>query len=244
VADEISASIRKLRSIGELSAADEDAVRTLPLRVVELARGADAAHDGSKPTESCLLVEGFMHRYKVLPNGRRQILAFHTPGDIPDLQSLHLRTLDHSLAATTRCTVGFIRHDDLRALIRKRPSVGDLLWRDTLIDAGMFRAWIVSMGQRPAPEHIAHLFCEMFVRLRAIGQTVDNACNLPLTQTELGDAVGLSTVHVNRTLQELRASNLIELQGGVLRILDWPRLKDLAQFDPTYLHLHDPKVAD
>jgi CRP-like cAMP-binding protein len=244
VADEISASIRKLRSIGELSAADEEAVRTLPLRIVSLSRGEDAAHDGSKPTESCLLVDGFMHRYKLLPNGRRQILSFHTPGDIPDLQSLHLRTLDHSLAATIRCTVGFIRHDDLRVLIRKRPSVGDLFWRDTLIDAGMFRASITSLGQRPAPEHLAHLFCEMFVRLRAIGLTVEHACNLPVTQTELGDAVGLSTVHVNRTLQELRAADLIELQSGVLKILDWRRLKDLAQFDPTYLHLRDPTVAD
>jgi CRP-like cAMP-binding protein len=240
----VESAIRKLESIGELSADDREALRTLPLRVVELGRGDDAAHDGSVPSECCLLVDGFMHRYKMLADGRRQILAFHTPGDIPDLQSLHLRTLDHSLAATTRSIVGFIRHEDLRALIRKRPSLGDLFWRDTLIDAGIFRAWITSLGQRPAREHLAHFFCETFIRLKAIGLTADHQCDLPFTQTEIGDAVGMSTVHVNRTLQELRAERLIELRAGTLKILDWKRLKDLAQFDPTYLHLRDRKIAD
>src|SRR5688572_30257086 len=135
MADEIDACIaciRKLESIGELSSEDREALQTLPLRVVELGRGVDATHDGAKPTECCLLVEGFMHRYKMLRDGRRQILAFHTPGDIPDLQSLLLRRFDHSLAATVRSTVGFIRHDDILDLVRARPTIGYVLWRDTL----------------------------------------------------------------------------------------------------------------
>ena len=247
MADEINACIaciRKLESIGELSSEDREALRTLPLRVVELGRGVDATHDGSKPTECCLLVDGLMHRYKVLRDGRRQILAFHTPGDIPDLQSLLLSRFDHSLAATVRSRVAFIRHEDILALVRDRPTIGYLFWRDTLIDAGIFRAWITSLGQRSAYEHLAVLFCELFVRLRAIGLTTDHACKLPLTQAELGDAVGLSTVHVNRTLQELRSAGLIELHGGILKIIDWKRLKEVAQFDPDYLHRRDPKVAE
>src|SRR5687768_13363701 len=188
MADEIDGGIRKLESISELSNADREALRTLPLRIVEMGRGEDATHDGSRPTECCLVIEGFMHRYKMLRDGRRQILAFHIAGDIPDLQSLHLRQFDHSLAATVESTVAFIRLDDVRALIRTRPSIGDLFWRDTLIEAGMFRAWMTSLGRRSAYEHLAALFCELFVRLRAIGLTADQACNLPLTQAELGDA--------------------------------------------------------
>jgi CRP-like cAMP-binding protein len=206
-------------------------------------RTKDAVRDGDVPSESCLLIEGFMHRYKMLPDGRRQILAFHTPGDIPDLQSLHVSVMDHSLAATVASTVAFIRHDDIKALIRRSPTTGDLLWRDTLIDAAIFRAWMVGLGQRSARGHMAHLVCEVFTRLRAVGLTDGNACPLPLTQTELGEALGLSTVHVNRTLQELRAEGLLQFQKGRLQILDWRGLKEAAQFDPTYLQLRDSGLA-
>jgi CRP-like cAMP-binding protein len=242
--DDMDVAIRKLESIADVSASDREALASLPLRKAELGRGEDAVVDGAKPSECCLLVDGFMHRFKVLPNGNRQILAFHTPGDIPDLQSLHLKTLDHSLAATVPTSVAFIRHQDLYALIEDRPSLGHVLWRDTLIDAGIFRSWITSMGQRPAHERMAHLLCEVFVRLRAVGLSVDHACRLPLTQEELGDALGISSVHVNRTLQELRSDKLIELRGGRLDILDWKALKKVAQFDPAYLHLRHPEIAD
>jgi CRP-like cAMP-binding protein len=128
-------------------------------------------------------------------------------------------------------------------LMRRFPTLTELLWRDTLIDAAIFREWIVAMGQRPAQSHLAHLLCEVFTRLRAVGLTVDHACSLPLTQAELGDACGLSTVHVNRTLQDLRRNGLIELQHSRLTILDWARLKEVAQFDPAYLHLREPEIA-
>jgi CRP-like cAMP-binding protein len=237
------ALIRKLESIGELSDDDRQAIAALPLRVKSLRMDEDAVRDGDVPSECCLLIDGFMHRYKVLPDGKRQILAFHTPGDIPDLQSLHLTTMDHSLAATISSHVAFIPHDAIRKLIRRAPKTGDLLWRDTLIDAAIFRAWIVGLGQRSARGHLAHLMCEMFLRLKAIGLADGNTCKLPLTQGDLGDALGLSTVHVNRTLQELRGEGLIEFHGGRLKILDWPLLKQAAQFDPTYLQLRDARLA-
>ena len=127
--------------------------------------------------------------------------------------------------------------------MRKFPTLTELLWRDTLIDAAIFREWIVAMGQRPAQSHLAHLLCEVFTRLRAGGLTQDHSCSLPLTQEELGDACGLSTVHVNRTLQDLRRHGLIQLQHSRLTILDWARLKEVAQFDPAYLHLREPAMA-
>ncbi len=235
--------IRKLESIGELSAEDRRAIASLPLHVKQLRADEDAVRDGDVPSECCLLIEGFMHRYKMLPDGKRQILAFHTPGDIPDLQSLHLTTMDHSVAATAPSTVGFIGHEAMRKLIRSSPTTADLLWRDTLVDAAIFRAWMIGLGQRSARGQLAHLLCEVFTRLRAIGRTEGNSCKLPLTQAEIGDALGLSTVHVNRTLQELRGEGLIEFQGGRLRILDWLQLKETAQFDPTYLQLRDKGLA-
>ena len=193
--------IRKLESIGELPDQDREAIASLPVQVRTLQADEDVVWEGDVPSACCLLLDGFMHRYKVLPDGKRQILALHTPGDMPDLQSLFLRHLDHNLAATVPSTAAFIPHEALRALMRAHPTLADLFWRDTLIDAAIFRAWIVAMGQRPALSHLAHLLCEVFTRLRAVGLTQDHSCSLPLTQTELGDACGLSTVHVNRCLQ-------------------------------------------
>jgi len=235
--------IRKLESIGALSEQDREALASLPVQVRDLDADEDVVREGDVPSVCCLLLDGFMHRYKVLPDGKRQILALHTPGDVPDLQSLFLRHLDHSLAASVPSTAAFIPHEALRALMRAHPTVADLFWRDTLIDAAIFREWIVALGQRSALSHLAHLLCEVFTRLRAVGLAQDQSCNLPLTQTELGDACGLSSVHVNRTLQELRGEGLIELHHGRLTILDWARLQEVAQFDPAYLHLREPAMA-
>ena len=235
--------IRKLESIGELPDQDREAIASLPVQVRTLQADEDVVRDGDAPSASCLLLDGFMHRYKVLPDGKRQILAIHTPGDIPDLQSLLLRRQDHSLAASVPSTAAFIPHEALRALIRSRPTVADLFWRDTLVDAAIFRAWIESLGRCSALGHLAHLVCEVYTRLRAVGLTNGCSYGLPFTQTELGDALGLSTVHVNRTLQEMRGEGLIEFQHGRLTILDWTRLKAAAQFDPGYLHLRDPHAS-
>lgn len=228
---------RKLNSIGEPSDDALAELEALPLREKFVSRGEEIASDGSRATSCCLLIEGYMHRQKVLRNGGRQILAFHFAGDIPDLQSLHAPTMDHSLVATTDCRIALIPHAPLKELTHRAPVIGDLLWRDSLIDAAIFRTWIAMMGRKPAVEHLAHLFCEAFERLAAVGQVEDNHCRLPLTQEQLADALGLSSVHVNRSLQELRDTGLVRFDGRQLTMLDWVRLRQRAEFDPTYLHL-------
>jgi CRP-like cAMP-binding protein len=192
---------------------------------------------GDTPSESCLIVAGFACRYILTAEGKRQILSFHIAGDIPDLQSLHIDVMDHSLATLAPSSLAFIQHNDLRTIMRSHLRLGDLLWRDTLIDAAIFRQWMVGLGRRDAFGRIAHLLCELLVRLRAVELVEDHAFTLPVTQAELGDAFGLSTVHVNRVLQDLRGDGLITLRGVSLKVLDWEGLKKAGEFDPTYLHL-------
>jgi CRP-like cAMP-binding protein len=181
------------------------------------------------------MLDGMTARYKVSADGKRQIMSFHIQGDIPDLQSLFIDVMDHSLAALVDSTVLTIPHDKMLELVSSHPRIAHLLWRETLIDAALFREWIV-MRDRPAYVRIAHLLCEQFLRMKAVGLTTDNSCPLPLTQAQIGDALGLSNVHVNRTLQELRAENLLEWEDGVLTVKDWKGLKRAGEFDPIYLH--------
>ncbi len=229
--------IRKLESIAELSAEDKSAVRSLPLASKTLPGDTDIVRDGDRPSECCLIIEGFACRYKITPAGKRQIMSFHIPGDIPDLQSLHLRVMDHSIGTLNPCRLAFIPHQSLRDLMRRHPRIADAFWRDTLIDAAVFREWMVGIGRRSAYQRIAHLLCEMLVRCRAVGLTHDYAYELPVTQEELGDALGISAVHVNRVLQELREDGLIVLRGRYVSTPDWEGLKSAGEFDPTYLHL-------
>lgn len=234
---------RRLETIGQLTAADRRLLEDLPLRIVELGRGEDAASDGEVVSQSCLLLQGFMHRYKMLPDGSRQILAFHTPGEIPDLHSLHLTRMDHSLAATEKSTVAFIKHTDILALLERSTNISRLFWRATLIDAAVFRMWMVEMGQRPAVSQLAHLICELYLKLYAIDLARGFVFRLPLVQEEIADALGLSAVHTNRTLQDLRARQLIHFEASTLRILSWEGLTELALFDPAFLHFREGAVA-
>jgi CRP-like cAMP-binding protein len=185
------------------------------------------------------VLEGWLCRYKLIENGARQIMSFHIPGDIPDLQSVHLQTMDHSLGTLTQSTVAFIQHESLRKLMRAFPRIGDILWRDTLIDAAIFREWITAIGRRQAPERIAHMMCEMFSKMRVVGLTKGNTCPFPLTQVTIADALGLSTVHVNRSIMELRSRGLIALEKQVLTIPNWEDLQAFGGFDPLYLHMEN-----
>jgi CRP-like cAMP-binding protein len=232
-----AALIRKLESIAPLAPEEKAALLRLPLRLKAVPAKHDIVREGDTPSECCLVVEGFACRYNHTREGKRQIHSFHISGDIPDLQSLHIDVMDHSLATLTPSRLAFIQHDDLRSLIRGHPRFGDLFWRETLIDAAVFRQWMVGLGRREAHAHIAHLLSELLVRLRAVDLVEGDAFNLPITQAELGDAVGISAVHVNRVLQELRAENLISWRGEVLKVLDWDGLQKAGEFDPTYLHL-------
>jgi CRP-like cAMP-binding protein len=156
--------------------------------VRKLGPDQDIVRDGDRPSQSCLLLEGLLCRYKLAGGDKRQILAFHIPGEVPDLQSLFLRTLDHSLASVTPSKVGFIQHEALHRLMLEFPRLAGVFWRETLIDAATFREWMVGLGQRKAPSRIAHFLCEMYVRLDSIGMAENRTVALPISQEELGDA--------------------------------------------------------
>ena len=235
--------IAKLESILTLTEEEKAAILRLPMQVVTLRSDQDIVREGDRPTRSCALLEGFACTYKVTYGGKRQIMAFHIAGDIPDLQSLHLTTLDNSVQTITPCRVGFIQHEHLHELCHAQTRLAGAFWRETLVDGAIFREWMLNVGRREAYGRLAHLLCEMVSRLRAVGLVQDNTCELPITQSELGDALGISTVHVNRTLQDLRAAGLISLKGGTLSVLDWDGLKHAGEFDPTYLHLVRPVAA-
>ncbi|MFC1459521.1 Crp/Fnr family transcriptional regulator [Microvirga arabica] len=196
-----------------------------------------------KRSRSCLLLSGFACTYKLTAGGKRQIVSFNIPGDIPDLQSLHLKTLDNSVATMSQCRVGFVTHEDLRNLCTRHPRIAEAFWRETLIDAAIFREWVMNVGQREGTSRMAHVLCELMVRLKAVGLVEDHACDLPITQSEFADALGFTTVHVNRVLQQMRTEGLIFTQGTRLTIPDWEKLKQVGEFDPTYLHLENGQAA-
>lgn len=242
---DVGVLIRKLEAIAELSPEDRAAVSGLPLSIKDVQADQDIVGDGDRPSQCFLILEGFFARQKVLSNGRRQILSFHIAGDIPDLLSLHLEVMDHSVASVVPSKVAYIPHTALRALVQSHPAVCEALWRDTLIDGAVFREWMTGIGRRSAYTRIAHLLCEVMVRMAAVDLADGRGARLPLTQAEIGDSLGLSTVHVNRVLQELRREGLISLRGSKLTVKDWDGLKRAGDFDPSYLHLRtrDPLAS-
>ena len=236
LATEHNLIIRKLESTFRLSDEERAALEALPMQVQAIRADQDIVREGDRPTRCFTVLEGFTATYKMTGDGKRQIHSWHVPGDIPDLQSLHLRVLDFSIGTLTPCRVGFIQHEPLRELCRRQPHIMEAFWRETLVDAAIFREWITNVGRREAYNRMAHILCEWVLRLRAVGLVEDHTCDLPMTQTELADATGISTVHVNRVLQELRGNGLIVLRGNRLEVPDWEQLKQVGDFDPTYLH--------
>jgi CRP-like cAMP-binding protein len=196
----------------------------------------DIAREGDRPTGILLMVEGWACRYKSLEDGRRQIVGFFLPGDFCDLNVFVLNEMDHSLGTITSATVGEIGREWFERL-QSSPRIAELLWRDALVTAAIQREWIVSLGQRHALERTGHLLCETFLRLDAAGLASGSSCEFPITQAELADATGLSAVHVNRTLQELRSTGLVSLANRTLTIHDMAALMRASLFNPSYLHL-------
>ncbi len=188
-------------------------------------------------SESRLLLDGVTSRYKALRDGRRQIMAFHIAGDFIDLHSFTLKKLDHNIAAVTPARVAIFPHDALRQITETEPHLTRLLWLNTMLDAAMHREWVVSAGRRSAIGHVANLLCEMFIRSQVVGLADGNRYPLPITQEDVADACGLTSIHVNRVVQELRGTGAIEWRHGTVVIRDWPALQGIADFDPSYLGL-------
>jgi CRP-like cAMP-binding protein len=228
--------LQKLKLGTALDADDAEAIKRLPVIVKELAPHTAIVREGERPHQCCLLVEGFLCRSKTTDAGKRQILSVHIPGEVPDLQSLYLHVLDHDLTTQSRSVVAFIPHEPLRALTRERPSVGGALWRETLIDAALFREWIVNVGRRTAVVRLAHLLAEIGTRLQAMGLASEDRFELPMTQLDIADALGLTPVHVNRVVGQLRRAGLLELRKQSVFLPDLPRLRERGEFDDLYLH--------
>lgn len=230
--------VRKLEAIATVPDSDKALLRKLRITTKNLAAGDNLVTVGDKPHFSALLISGMLCRYDVVEGGTRQIMSFHLPGDIPDLQSLFLRTMDHSVGAIGPATVGLIPHEDLRHVFERSFHLASVMWRETLIDSAIFRQWIGNIGGRSAIVAMAHLLCELVVRGLSIGLIKDDMkFKLPLTQQDLADALGLSLVHINRTLRALRRGGLLTWEPGSLMVQDWPGLKAAGDFDPAYLHL-------
>lgn len=229
--------LRRLNSIYALDEDDKAAVDRLPIQVRDLPADHDIVREGERPTQCCFLMSGMTAWFKLTGEGQRQILSFHLAGDLPDLQSIHLTNMDSTLSTISRCRIAFVKHDVLHTICAERPKVASAFWRMTLIDAAIFREWVANVGGRQAYPRVAHLLCEIVMRSAAVGLAENLACSLPITQSELADATGMSTVHVNRTLQTLRRRGLVDWRDSRLEVLDWPSLQAAGDFDPSYLHL-------
>jgi CRP-like cAMP-binding protein len=229
--------IRKLTEHSRIDHADEGALRLLPVRTRDLMPDEDLALEDDDSDTLALVVDGLIARYHTRSDGKRQYLSFHMAGDIPDAQALFLEKRDHGICAIGKARVGMIGREDMLDLIRARPSIGVAVWRGTLIDAAIVRAAITNLGARPARTRMAHLFCELYYRARSAGIAKQGSCHLPLHQGQLGDALAMSLVTVNRTLQGLRKTGAFQFRNGQMTVNDWPRLAEIAQFDPSYLHI-------
>ncbi|MEO5773104.1 MAG: Crp/Fnr family transcriptional regulator [Sphingomicrobium sp.] len=233
----IDAHLAKLRKRDEISAAEEQAIRDAVAGTKEVGADQTFVRRGQELDTSMILVEGWAARARDLADGRRQIIELHVPGDFADLHSFSLKRLDHDLIALTRCTLALVPHEKLREISERFPHLTRVYWFATNLDAAIHREWAVSLGRRSALSAMAHIFIELFIRLEIIGRTRGPSFDLPLTQERLADCLGMTAVHANRTLQELRAQELIRLQGKVLTILDRPGLEAVAEFNPDYLYL-------
>ena len=204
----------------------------------------DIHREGERADFITLFISGWGYRYKLLPDGRRQIVGFTVPGDLCDFDTFVTRRFDHSLAAMSRSRIVQLGKADLEQLLDTCPAVQTALRWHSVVDLSTQREWTVSVGQRNAYERIAHLMAEMFTRLRVVGLTNGGSCDWPATQNDLADATGLTAVHVNRTLQQLRKDGLIVLERRQLIIPDFERLAQAGLFNPNYLDLDYPVAAD
>jgi len=237
----LAALLRRLNTVSGLDDADIAAIRALPINVRHWDAGRTIVSDGERPTDCCLVIEGFCVRAKTILDGQRQILSIHIPGEIPDLQSLHLHRMDHDLIAVAPSTLGFISHTSMRALTRTNPNIAEVLWRDTLIDSAIFREWIVNVGQRPAASRLAHTVVELRRRLAVIGREAGDTFEMPLTQEQISEALGITPVHANRIIRQLRDDGIVDINRGRVTVLNEAKLAELAQFDDRYLH-QDPSL--
>jgi CRP-like cAMP-binding protein len=233
----VAALLLKLRARDVISDEEEEVLRASIGEIREHPAGRTIVRSGTTLSASTLLIEGLVCRFKDLADGQRQIMELHVAGDFVDLHGFLLKRIDHNIGALTPIRVASVPHDALRGITETHPHLGRMLWFSTLLDAAIHREKILSIGRRTAIARIAHIFCELMVRLRLIGLADEKGYDLPLIQADLGDATGLTSVHVNRMLKKLRDDGLLTFRGGRVTIDDWDGLQRVAEFNLDYLHL-------
>ena len=234
--DPFSRVIRKLGQLASLTQADHDAIRSLPFKMKTAPPNHFLVREGDTPTDCCVLMAGYASRSKMTRNGGRQIVSFHMPGDILDLQHLLLSRADHNVQTITHSTIAWVPAADLRRVAREHPALSEAMWRDTLIDASIFREWVLNVGRRDAKSRIAHMLCEFALRREKAGLGSPERFEFPMTQDQIADATGMTNVHVNRMLHQLSDEGVIVRNKREVEIADWARMCRIADFDPGYLH--------
>ena len=236
-AEAVAALLLKLRVRDVVTAEEEEVLRASIGEIRAHPAGRTLVRSGTTLSASTLLIEGIVCRYKDLADGQRQIMELHVAGDFVDLHGFLLKRLDHNIGSITPVRVALVPHDAIRGITETHPHLGRMLWFSTLLDAAIHREKILSIGRRSAVARIAQILCELLVRLRLVGLADEKGYQLPLTQADLADVTGLTSVHVNRMLKKLRDEKLLTFRGGRVTIGDWEGLQRVAEFDPTYLHL-------
>lgn len=233
----ITAHLQKLRQRTHIDSDEEQAIRDAVAETRSVPAGRVLIRCGQELNHSVMLLDGWMARMKDLEGGARQVVELQLPGDFVDLHGFTLKRLEHDVVALTNSKVALVPHDRLREITERMPRLGRIYWFLTNVDAAITRELVLSLGQRSAISRMAHLFCEICCRLEVIGRTTEKGYDFPLTQRELSECLGLTVVHVNRTLQELRRRGLVELENRQMTIRDRAGLEALAEFDPAYLYL-------
>lgn len=231
--------VQNLELHSRLSLDDRQGVIALPHRVRKLEPSSYLVSEGDRPTHCAVMLSGFAYRQKQTGDGYRQIVSIHIPGEALDLQHLFLEVADHSVQMLTQGEVAFIAMTDLRALFDRSVGVSHAISRRSLVEASIFREWVLNVGRRNARSRMAHLLCEFAIRMRAAGLANDEGYELPISQEQFADALGLTTVHVNRTLRALGEDGFLKRDRRTISIPSWKRLAEIADFDERYLHLRD-----
>ncbi|WP_240309388.1 MULTISPECIES: Crp/Fnr family transcriptional regulator [Sphingomonas] len=236
--------VEKLAYRASLDAEDRAAIMALPFILTTMKRDQMIVREGELATHCCVVLSGYAVRSKLVGTGKRQILAVHMKGEVVDLQSSLLKVADHSVEMLTSGDVAMIPRENVVRLTLERPTIARAMWVDTLVDASIFREWIANVGRRNARTRVAHLLCEFSLRLKSAGLGEETRYDLPMTQEQVADATGLTSVHVNRSLKALEAEGLIlRPSARVISIGDWRRLAAAGDFDSNYLHMRQDDLA-
>lgn len=235
--------VQRLRDLSPLSSDDVAALQRLTAHVARVAANSDIVTPGEDFEFAVLVASGLVGRFQQLADGRRQITAIHLPADIADLHRVATPKAGCALEALTNAAIVRIPARELRSVALASPAITRAFWIYSAIDAAMLQRWATSLARRDARSRLAHLLCEMGMRIEYAGQGERTEFVLELTQTQMGDALGLTPVHVNRTLKSLRSSGVVQMDGRIYRIPDWERLAALADFDPDYLQIEMPSQS-